>query len=75
MTGRSVISDRTLNPQRPVISSKLPKTEKLDRTRPVVLDRHIQRPVSYPDISVAMSALTGRILLVSGQLEAQRLVT
>ena len=32
-------TDRTLKPQRPVVSSKLPEAYFLDRTRPVHLDR------------------------------------
>ena len=39
LTGRSGKTDRTLKPQRPVVSSKLPKACFFDRTRPVHLDR------------------------------------
>ena len=39
LTGRSGKTDRTLKPQRPVVSSKLPEAYFLDRTRPVHLDR------------------------------------
>ena len=39
LTGRSGKTDRTLKPQRPVVSSKLPEACFFDRTRPVHLDR------------------------------------
>ena len=39
LTRRSGTSDRTLRPQCPVVSSKLPKPTFVDRTRPVHLDR------------------------------------
>ena len=39
LTGRTSKTDRTLKPQRPVISSKLLEAYFFDRTRPVHLDR------------------------------------
>ena len=39
VTGLSDTSDRTLRPQCPVVSSKLPKPTFADRTRPVMPDR------------------------------------
>ena len=39
LTGRSGKTDRTLEPQRSVVSSKLPEAYFFDRTRPVHLDR------------------------------------
>ena len=39
LTGCSGKTDRTLKPQCPVISSKLPEAYFFDRTRPVHLDR------------------------------------
>ena len=39
LTGRTSKTDRTLKPQRPVVSSKLPEAYIFDRTRPVHLDR------------------------------------
>ena len=39
LTGRSGKTDRTLKPQRPVVSSKLPEAYFFDRTRLVHLDR------------------------------------
>ena len=39
LTGRSGKTDRTLKPQRPVVSSKLSEAYFFDRTRPVHLDR------------------------------------
>ena len=39
LTGRTSKTDRTLEPQRPVVSSKLPEAYFFDQTRPVHLDR------------------------------------
>ena len=39
LTGHFVEVDRTLNPQRLVVYSKVPKPTFADRTRPVMLDR------------------------------------
>ena len=46
LTGRSGKTDRTLKPQRPVVSSKLPEAYFFDRTRLVHLDR-TQTSVRY----------------------------
>ena len=39
LTGRTGKTDRTLKPQRPVVSSKLPEAYFIDQTHPVHLDR------------------------------------
>ena len=39
LTGRSGKTDRTLKPQRPVVSSKLPEAYFFDQTHPVHLDQ------------------------------------
>ena len=39
LTGRTSKTDRTLKPQRPVVSSKLLEAYFFDRTRPVHFDR------------------------------------
>ena len=39
LTGRIGKTDRTLKPQHPVVSSKLPEAYFFDRTRPIHLDQ------------------------------------
>ena len=72
LTGRSDRVDRTLDPQRPVVSSKGPNPIFADRTHPVMLDR-TQPSVRCLTLStVQTDLLTGRSPSASGRRATQR---
>ena len=79
LTGRSDRVDRTLDPQRPVVSSKGPNPIFADRTRPVMLDRTLPASGQMMSPLCALrqrtSALTGRTLPASGRRVTQRPVS
>ena len=75
LTGRSDRTDRTLNPQRPVVYSKGPKPVFADRTRPVKLDQTQPSVWCLTLTTVPTDHLTGRRLSAFGRRATQRPVS
>ena len=75
LTGRSNRTDRTLNPQRPVVYSKGPKPVFANRTHPVMLDR-TQPSVRCLTLTTVLTDLSARRgLSASGRRATQRPVS